>query len=645
MLSSFRRLSNSKIGTTIVALFFILVLVGFAMGDLQNVGTGNLGFGSSSSTLVKVGSREITDRQMNDLMQRRLQEVRQQNPEADYATISKDFDLLLDELIDQQAILAFADKYGFKLSKRLIDAQIAQIPGVKGLNGQVSPQQYQQWLAQQRMTDGQLRDLIAGQLIARYLAVPLSTEPRVPIGVARPYASMLLEAREGGAAVIPITFFTSQFKPTDADIQAFYNANRARYMVPEQRIVRIAPIGPEQVAGITATPQEIEAYYNANQATYGARETRTLSQAVVPDQATANAIAARARAGGTLATAAAPAGANAAVTTQSDRTRQDYASIAGDKAAAAAFSAPQGAVVGPIQSDFGWVVVKVDSVNKQGGKTLDQAREEIGARLLEDKRKAALEDLVARVQDSLDEGLNYAEAAQRAKLQVITTPLVMSNGTSRTDPAYKFPQEMAPALKIAFEVGSGEEPELVTLPNGRYAMVAPSEILPAAPAPLASIKEKVRNDWITDKAMAKARAVASAIAAKASSGMSLAEAIKQSGVPAPIQPLASRRMQIAQTERHVPAPIRMLFSLTAGKSRIVPDEQGRGYYVVKVDKIVPGNALLQPALIGQVRTALQQGAADNYARQFIADVRADTKIKRNDKAIQALRERLATSGG
>lgn len=49
----------------------------------------------------------------------------------------------------------------------------------------------------------------------------------------------------------------------------------------------------------------------------------------------------------------------------------------------------------------------------------------------------------------------------------------MSNGTSRTDPAYKFPQEMAPALKIAFEVGSGEEPELVTLPNGRYAMVAP----------------------------------------------------------------------------------------------------------------------------------------------------------------------------
>jgi peptidyl-prolyl cis-trans isomerase D len=645
MLSSFRRLSNSKIGTLIVALFFILVLIGFAMGDLQNFGTGNLGFGANSSTLVKVGGREITDRQMNDLMQRRLQEVRQQNPEADYATIAKDFDLLLDELVDQQAILAFADKYKFKLSKRLIDAQIAQIPGVKGLNGQVSAQQYQQWLAQQRMTDQQVRELIAGQLIARYLAVPLSTEPRVPIGVARPYASMLLEAREGGAAVIPITFFTGQFKPTDADIQAFYNANRDRYMVPEQRIIRIAPIGPEQVAGITATPQEIEAFYKANQATYGARETRTLSQAVVPDQATANAIAVRAKAGGTLAAAAAPAGANAAVTTQADRTRQDYAAIAGDKVAAAVFSAPAGAVVGPIQSDFGWVVVKIDSVKKEGGKTLDQARAEIGARLLEGKRKAALEELVARVQDSLDEGLNYAEAAARAKLQVITTPLIVANGSSRTDPSYRFPQELAPALRTGFEIGSGDEPELVTLPNGRYAMVAPSEILPASPAPLASIKDKVRTDWITDKAMAKAKAVASAVAAKASSGMSLADAIKQSGVPAPVQPLAARRIQIAQNERHVPAPIRMLFSLTAGKSRIVPDEQGRGFYVVKVDKIVPGNALLQPALIGQMRSALQQGAADNYARQFIAAVRADTKIKRNADAIQALKQRLATSGG
>ena len=142
-------------------------------------------------------------------------------------------------------------------------------------------------------------------------------------------------------------------------------------MIPEQRALRIARIGPEQVANVAATDQEIAAYYNANKATYAPSDTRILSQVVVPDQATANAIAARAKGGATLAAAAAPAGANAAVTTLADQTRQAYAGVAGDQAAAAVFAAPSGAVVGPIQSDFGWVVVKVDSVKAGGGKTLD----------------------------------------------------------------------------------------------------------------------------------------------------------------------------------------------------------------------------------------------------------------------------------
>ena len=45
----------------------------------------------------------------------------------------------------------------------------------------------------------------------------------------------------------------------------------------------------------------------------------------------------------------------------------------------------------------------------------------------------------------------------------------------------------------------------------------------------------------------------------------------------------------------VPPPVRMLFTLGPGKSRMVADPQGRGFFVVKVNKIVPGNALLQPA--------------------------------------------------
>ncbi|HEX8841838.1 MAG TPA: peptidyl-prolyl cis-trans isomerase, partial [Sphingomicrobium sp.] len=401
MLSFFRRVSKSKIGTWIMALVVIAIMGGFALADLSNFGTGNLGFGTSPSTLVRVGDQEVTEREMSDAMQRRLQQVREQNPDADYATIAGDFDKILDQFVDERSLIAFGDKYGFRLSKRLVDAEITQIPGTRGLNGKFSEQAYQAFLQQQRLTDAQVREIIGGNLLQRIMFTPISAIPRIPVGVARPYASMMLEARQGEAAAIPVDAFKAGLNPTDADLQRFYAANRNRYMVPEQRVIRIARIGPEQAANVTASDQEIAAYYNQNKASYAPQETRTLSQAVAQDQKTAAAIAAKAKAGGTLQAAA--SGTSAAFTSVGAQSRENYAGIAGDKAAAAVFSAPSGAVIGPIQSEFGWIVVKVESIKSQGGRTLEQARSEIAAKLTAEKRKGAIEDLVDKVQNAVDE--------------------------------------------------------------------------------------------------------------------------------------------------------------------------------------------------------------------------------------------------
>lgn len=642
MLTFFRRLSKSKIGTAIMAVVLVAIIAGFAVADLSNFGTGSVGFGLSSSTVAEAGDQEITDGDMRDAMQRRLAQAREQNPNADYTTIMRDFEPLLAQMIDQRAIKAFADKYGFVISKRLIDAEIANLPGVRGLDGQPSVAGYQAFLAQNRMTDQQVRQSIATELIARYLLLPISAEARVPLGVATPYASMLLEEREGEAAVVPYTAFTAGLKPSDSDLQRYYAANRDRYMVPEQRVVRFAVIGPEQVAGVAATDQEIAAYYKANQASYAARETRVLTQAVVPNQAAAAAIAAKARGGASLAAAA---GSNAAVTTLDSQTREAYASVAGEQAAAAAFSAASGAIVGPFQSDFGWVVAKVDSVKTAGGKSLEAATAEIAAKLTADKRKRAVEDIVDRLQDAIDNGSNFGEAAAAAKLPVTTTPLVMANGTSRADPSYRVPANLSGALTAAFEIAANDPPELPPLADkSGYAMVAPAEIVPAAPAPFAAIRDRVVADWTLGAAMARARAAAARISAAAAGGASLADAVEQSGANLPVRPLKARRLQVGQANPEVVPALRTLFSLTAGKAKMVPDTQGRGFFVVKVNKITPGNALIQPGLITQMRAELQQAVADDYARQFLAAIREDVKVRRNEDAIQALKRQIASGG-
>jgi len=645
MLSFFRSLSNSKIGTGIMAGVLLAILGGFALSDLSNFGTGSLGFGLGSSTLAKVGNQEITEREMRDAMQRRLQTVRQQRPDADYASIAGDFETLLSQLIDQRAIIAFAKKYNFAISKRLVDAEISDLPGVRGLNRQPSVERYQAFLAQNHLTDPEVRELLSAQITARYLLLPVTAEARVPVGVATPYASMLLEAREGEAAVVPYTAFTAGLKPSDDDLRRYYAANRARYMVPEQRVLRFATIGPEQVANVTASDQEIEAYYKANQAVYASKETRSLAQVVVPDQRTAAAIAAKARGGANLTAAAAPAGANAAVSSLNDQTRSGYAGVAGDKVAAAVFGATSGAVVGPIQSDLGWFVVKVGSIKTEGGKSLAAARAEIAAKINADKRKEALEDLVDKVQNALDAGSNFSEAAAQAKLPVVTTPLITANGASRTQPNYRLPAQLATVVKAGFDIAPNDQPEIAALADkSGYVMVAPGEVITAAPAPLASIRERVANDWIVGQAFARAKAAAAVIAGKASKGMSLTDAVKQSGVALPVKPLQARRLQIAEANPQVLPALRTLFSLAAGKSRVVPDTQGRGFFIVKVNKITPGNALMAFSVIAQMRNELQQTTTDDYARQFVAAVRADLKVRRNEAAIRTVKQQIVSGG-
>ena len=641
MLASFRRLSKSTVGTIIMTVFLLLILASFAAGDIANVRSG-IGFGMSSSTLAEVGSEDVTDREMSDALERRLANVRQQQPNAEYAALAPDFEPLLASLIDQEALFAFANKYDFNLSKKLVDAQIANIPGAKGLNGQFSDAAYQAWLQQQRMTDQQVRQLIGAGLLQQMLLTPPIANARVPVGMATPYASMLLEARQGEVAVIPTASFRTGMTPTDADLQRFYTSNRARYMIPEQRMLKFARITPDQVQVPAPTELEITDYYKAHPELYGSQESRTLSQAVVPDQKTAAALAARARAGGAFAAAAAPAGLSPQDVALGEQKRDQFSSLAGPKVAAAVFGAKAGEVVGPVQSDLGWHVVKVESIKAGGGKTLDQARGEIVAKLTADKRKEGLEDLVAKIQDALDDGNNFDQAAAMAKLIVTRTPLLVADGSSRQDPAFRFPGELAPVLKSGFEMEQNDQPVIDSIgQEGGYAMVAPVQIISAAPAPLAQIKDRVAKEWIDNQAMARARAVAAAIVAKADKGMPLAQAVAQAGVllPAP-RPVSARRLDLTMSQQPVPEPVRMMFNLMPGKSRMVADPRVEALAVVQLKTIIPGNAGAQPTLVAKVQSDFQQAVADEYARQFLVAVKAKLGVKRNESAIAAERKRI-----
>lgn len=642
MLASFRRLSKSTVGTAIMALILILILVGFAMGDIQSVLSGG-GFGGSSDTLVKVGSGKVSERDIGKAMERRLSQARQQNPEADYAAIMGDFDQLLGALVDAKTLEAFAVKFGLHLSKRLEDAQIANIPAAKGLNGQFSEQSYRSFLQQQRITDEEVRMIVRNGLLQQLLIAPAVVNARAPVGMATPYASILLEARQGDVAFIPTAAFRAGLDPTQADLQQFHAANQRRYMIPEQRVLRIAKIGPEQVANVQPSEREIADYYKANQATYAAKESRVITQAVVPNQAAANAIAQKVRSGQAFVAAAAPAGLSAEDISVGPQTKAQLTELAGAQIANSAFAAAKGAVIGPVNTDLGWRVIKVDDIIREGGKSLEAARAEISEKLVADKRKEAIESLVDTVQNAIDDGSSFSEAAAAAKLTPIETPPIIANGTSKADPNYRLPADLAPALKGGFELAENDAPVVDSLPdNAGYVLVGPARIIAAAPAPLASIQQRVKEDWIANQASQKAQQLAQSIANKAASA-SLGDAAK-GAAQVRIEPVGARRIQLSQFQGNVPPPLAMLFSLGQGKARMVAGGQGEGFYVVKVNKIIPGNALNQPSIIGQTQQQMSEPLSQEYGQQVLNAMRATIGVKRSEKAIQAAKARISGTG-
>jgi len=111
-----------------------------------------------------------------------------------------------------------------------------------------------------------------------------------------------------------------------------------------------------------------------------------------------------------------------------------------------------------------------------------------------------------------------------------------------------------------------------------------------------------------------------------------------------VEPVKARRIQLAQFRGQVPPPLMVLFSLNQGKVRTVAGGQEEGFYVVKLNKITPGNALAAPSLITQTSSQMQEALSQEYAQQFLNAMREAVGVKRNEKAIATTKARIIGGG-
>jgi peptidyl-prolyl cis-trans isomerase D len=649
MLSFFRRGIMAKVMLGVLFLSLVaIVITGFGTGGMGGLGelAGRLG----SDTVASAGGEKIGTERVRDEANRQVERLRQQQPGLDIARFVRGggFEDVIEQLIDAAAIVAFGDKQGLVVTKRMIDEQIANIPAFQGVTGQFDQNAFRAALAQNRITETQLRDEIRNQLMQKQLVLPAAASAQVPQALATQYASLLLESRTGLVGAVPTKAMGRGADPSEPEIAAWYKQNIGGYTIPERRVIRYAAFGADSVADqAKATDAEIAAAYRQNPA-YAARETRTLLQVVLPAEPAARAFAQKVAAGTPFAQAAAQAGFAASDIAIGDKSRDDYARLASPQVAAAVFAAARGATVGPVRSGFGWHIVKVEDVKTVPAKPIEAVRGEIAAAIGRQKAQSVLSDMASRIENSASAGASFADIAKAEKLNVIETPPVTADGlVPNAPPGWTAPPDLGPLLKGAFQMDAGDEPAVETVkPNERYALVSVAQTIAAAAPPLAQIHDRAKIDLMAWRASQRARQIAEAIVARINSGTPPAQVFAAAGIALPpTQPLSGVRRDISRQGAQVPPQLTMLFSLPRGKARLMDAGEARGWFVVYLDKIVPGDAAKAPGLPQMVRSQFGQIFSDEYAQQFTASLRSAITVKRNDAAAAKLKAEMLRSGG
>ncbi|BBD97042.1 peptidylprolyl isomerase [Sphingobium amiense] len=648
MLSVFRRFIHSKFGALFAILFLGVIAAAFILGDVTS---GKFGSGSmlGGGTAAKAKGYSLSDAELQDRVQRVFENARRSNPGLQIGDFLAQGGAaqVYDQLVAALTLKAFADRQDVHISKRLVDAQIAQIPAFQDAAGNFSQDAFRALLTRERLTEQALRDDISREILQRHLLAPVGLGVRLTDSQVLPYASLLLEARQGTVAAIPTIAFLDEKNPTDAQLADYYKKNSARFTIPEQRRIRYAVIDAERFAqAAQPTDGEIAGYYTQNRSAYAAKQSRSVEQLVLPTEAAAKAVAAQVKAGKTLAAAA--QGAGLAASTLADQSREGLTASAGKAATDAAWMAKQGDLVGPIRAPLGWLLLRVTAVKETPARPLATVREEIVTTLRAQKEKQLLTDFTGKIEDAIADGGTFEEVVKDNGLKLETSPPVLSTGKQVKDAAFTAGPDLQPLIAPVFQMGADDDAQLIPItPDKRYALAAPGDIIAAAPPPLAEVKQLVLAQYKLNAGNLKAKAMAEQIQAKVAKGAKLADAIAQAGVrlPAP-QTLGGRRADIMRGQQRPPAEVAILFSMAANTVKTLPIGQDRGYFVVQLNRIERGDAKGQPELLNQVRTQLGDVVGQEYGQQFERAIEKELGVTRNANALTKVQQALsATNSG
>jgi len=262
--------------------FILLVLIvpSFVFFGVE----GYSSFMSEEPKMATVDGQPITQREFDQARRDQLDQYRQvMGAQFDAAALDTPAmrQRLLDQLIDQRVLAAAAAKNGFSVSDETLRNTIASDPSVQD-EGRFSPERYRSALAAQGLTPAQFEARLRWQLAMGRVISPVGESAQLPAAVAAYVEQALTQTRTVQTRRFAAADYRGQVQLSPADLQAWYEANKANFQVPQH--VRAQYVVLDEAAasaGITVKEEDITRYYDQNKARFGQPERRRASHILI----------------------------------------------------------------------------------------------------------------------------------------------------------------------------------------------------------------------------------------------------------------------------------------------------------------------------------------------------------------------------
>jgi peptidyl-prolyl cis-trans isomerase D len=598
---------------------------------------------SANTYAAKVNGEKISVEAMTRAWQQRQSQLQQmmrgELPEAMVKAQQKN---IMDEFVRRTLLKQRASELGYRVSDAALAEQIVSFPELQ-VDGKFSRDRYAALLRQQGRTEPQFEaelrgDLAIGQIqggiVDSAFVTPYELERRLVLEK---------QEREVDYALIASNSFASQIVVTDEQIQAWYDSHKNDYLLPETVDLQYVELTRARAeSGVTVTEEGLKDYYSQVKERFESPERRKARHILITVGDGVDDAAAKKQAEELAAKA--KAGADFSQLAKENSKDPGSAQQGGDLGWAqrgtmvgpfeeALFAMQKDEIRGPIKTQFGYHVIRLDDIEAAGLRSYEDVRTELEAEFRRDRSQTIFYDESQKLADRAFSSLTELDSvAKEFNLPVKTVPGFTREGGGElgAEPT---------VIEAAFSedvLERGQNSALVTIGEDRAVVLRVANHKPAEPRPLAEVRSQIETQLRTNAAREAAQKKGAEVLAKLQEGGAWSEVAAQAG----LTPVGKRF--IGRKDAVVPASVTSTaFAPTPAQvseskphyANVATDDGN--YAVVMVTNVRSGNAATESAEEKtQRRRVAERQMGNEEFMAYIAELEREADVVRNEKVFQ-----------